>query len=303
MKTRTRNMKNLRKKKNLKRNDDFPVILEPVLVDEDEDPEQEEFEEEEEPQEEEDDMEINIEEDENEPKLTYPYKEVDPLNPLSLASKSKPKDVIEVEDTIDSEDETVPASVHKVGESLLPRSFESTVMTAHALVEKKGKAKDEYYGKLILDLGNEVHSSMEEGTAAIENLVRKLGNSEEKAECKKLKKELEEARIMPPKFAPLTQAVVCLMIKEGVDATIAAERARHTNAGNDARGSGSVRGQDVAPLVRECTFARFMKCNPTVFHGVEGAVKLRRWFEKTESVFGISECAEGKKVKFASTIL
>nr|GFB59941.1 hypothetical protein [Tanacetum cinerariifolium] len=27
--------------------------------------------------------------------------------------------------------------------------------TTHALVEKKGKAKDEYYGKLILELGNE----------------------------------------------------------------------------------------------------------------------------------------------------
>ncbi|GJS94311.1 hypothetical protein Tco_0801279 [Tanacetum coccineum] len=33
-----------------------------------------------------------------------------------------------------------------------------------------------------------------EGMAAMENLVRKLGNAEEKAECKKLKKELEEAR-------------------------------------------------------------------------------------------------------------
>ncbi|GKB76066.1 hypothetical protein Tco_0942961, partial [Tanacetum coccineum] len=46
-----------------------------------------------------------------------------------------------------------------------------------------------------------------------------------------------------------------------------------------------------------------MKCNPTVFHGTEGAVELRRWFEKTESVFGISECAKGKKVKFAATTL
>ncbi|GJW25371.1 retrovirus-related pol polyprotein from transposon TNT 1-94 [Tanacetum coccineum] len=59
----------------------------------------------------------------------------------------------------------------------------------------------------------------------------------------------------------------------------------------------SLRGQDAAPIVRECTFARFMKCNPTAFHGTEGAVELRRWFKKTESVFGISECAEGKKVK------
>ncbi|GKA05207.1 putative reverse transcriptase domain-containing protein, partial [Tanacetum coccineum] len=42
-----------------------------------------------------------------------------------------------------------------------------------------------------------------------------------------------------------------------------------------------------------------MKCNLDNFHGTEGAVKLRRWFEKTEMTFGISECAEDKKVKFA----
>ncbi|GKA11291.1 hypothetical protein Tco_0690724 [Tanacetum coccineum] len=83
---------------------------------------------------------------------------------------------------------------------------------------------------------------------------------------------------MPPKSAPLTQAAIRRMIKESVDAAIAAERARHANAGNDARGSGPVRGQDVAPAVRECTFAGFMKCNPTAFH-------------------------EGKKVKFATATL
>ncbi|GKG09463.1 hypothetical protein Tco_0338209 [Tanacetum coccineum] len=54
---------------------------------------------------------------------------------------------------------------------------------------------DKFYGKLILDLGNEVHSSVEQGTAAMEKLVEKLKNVEEKAECKKLKKELEEARL------------------------------------------------------------------------------------------------------------
>ncbi|GJV44143.1 hypothetical protein Tco_1428679 [Tanacetum coccineum] len=66
---------------------------------------------------EEDDIEVDIEEDENEPELTYPYEEVDPLNPPPPASESKPEDVIEVEDTVESEDETVPASVHEVGES------------------------------------------------------------------------------------------------------------------------------------------------------------------------------------------
>nr|GEW52700.1 reverse transcriptase domain-containing protein [Tanacetum cinerariifolium] len=36
---------------------------------------------------------------------------------------------------------------------------------------------------------------------------------------------------------------------------------------------------------------------------LEGAVELRRWFEKTKSVFGISECEEDKNVKFAAATL
>nr|GEW28909.1 hypothetical protein [Tanacetum cinerariifolium] len=125
-------------------------------------------------------MEVDVEEDENKPELIYPNEEVDPLNPPSPASESKPKDVTKAENLIEHEDETVPVSVHE---------------TTHALVEKKRKAKDKYYGKLILDLGNEVHSSMEQGTAVMEKLVEKLGNAEDKAECKKLKKELKEAKL------------------------------------------------------------------------------------------------------------
>nr|GEU37812.1 reverse transcriptase domain-containing protein [Tanacetum cinerariifolium] len=249
----------------------FLFFLKPNIEDEDEDPEKDEFEEEEDPQEEEeDDMEIDIEEDENEP------------------------------DPIEHEDETVPASVHEVGESFaapflredsnglflgLMRRYINSLFDqmasisrrlcgremAHALVEKNGKVKDKFYGKLILELGNEVRSSVDQGTAAMEKLVEKLGNAEDKVECKKLKKELAEARIMPPK--------------------------------NDASGSGRVRGRDVVHAVQECTFAGFMKCNPAVFHGVQASVELRRWFEKTKSVFEISKYAEGKKIKFVATTL
>nr|GEX74512.1 reverse transcriptase domain-containing protein [Tanacetum cinerariifolium] len=184
---------------------------------------QEEFKEEEESQEEEDDMEVDIEEDENELELTYTYEEVDPLNPPPHVSKSEPEDVTEVENTIEHKDETVPTSVHKVDESstapflqedsdrllhgLMRRDINSIFgrmaslsrrlcdhEMVHALVEKKEKAKDEYYGKLILELGNEVRSCMEQGTATMEKLVERLGNVEEKAECKKLKNKLEEAR-------------------------------------------------------------------------------------------------------------
>ncbi|GKF55670.1 hypothetical protein Tco_0166010, partial [Tanacetum coccineum] len=74
--------------------------------------------------------------------------------------------------------------------------------------------------------------------------------------------------IMPPKSAPMTQAAICRMIKESVDAAIAAKRARQANVRNDASGSGPVRGQDTAPAIHECTFDRFMKCNHAAFRGV-----------------------------------
>ncbi|GKC37901.1 reverse transcriptase domain-containing protein, partial [Tanacetum coccineum] len=101
----------------------------------------------------------------------------------------------------------------------------------------------------------------------------------------------------------MTQAAIRRMIKESFDAAIVAEQARKENVRNNASGSGLVRGRDTAPAVHECTFAGFMKCNHAAFRGVKGAVELRRWFEKTKSVFEISECAEGKKEKFAAATL
>ncbi|GJW04458.1 putative reverse transcriptase domain-containing protein [Tanacetum coccineum] len=86
------------------------------------------------------------------------------------------------------------------------------------------------------------------------------------------------ASIMPLKFAPMPLAAIRRMIKENVDAAIAAERARQATVKNDASGSRPVKGRDTAPAIRKCTFAGFMKCNPAVFR-------------------------EDKKVKFAAATL
>ncbi|GJR86426.1 putative reverse transcriptase domain-containing protein [Tanacetum coccineum] len=163
--------------------------------------------------------------------------------------------------------------------------------------------------------------------AAMEKLVENLGNTEDKVECKRLKKELKEARfsntflrmqnervegdiywtrvrarefyqemirrgfvfeerpneaINVPIEDEKSPSSEPRMIKESVDSAIVAERERQANVRNDASRFGPVRGQDTAPAVRECTFAGFMKCNPVVFRGVEGA---------------------GKKVKFTAATL
>nr|GFB00461.1 putative reverse transcriptase domain-containing protein [Tanacetum cinerariifolium] len=69
------------------------------------------------------------------------------------------------------------------------------------------------------------------------------------------------------------------------------------------RAGGPAGGPAAAPMARECSFTGFIKCGPTQFHGTEGAIGLVRWFKKMENTFGISECAEGKKVKFSTTTL
>ncbi|GJV48571.1 putative reverse transcriptase domain-containing protein [Tanacetum coccineum] len=104
---------------------------------------------------------------------------------------------------------------------------------------------------------------------------------------------------MPPR--PMNQAAVERLIAERVAAAVEAERQRQVNARR--QGNNEAGGQGGAPAARECTFSGFMKCNPTVFHGHEGAVELSRWFEKTEMVFGISECTKARKVKFAAATL
>nr|GEY61460.1 hypothetical protein [Tanacetum cinerariifolium] len=283
-------------------------------------------------------MEINIDEDENEPKLTYPYEKVDPLNPPPPASESKPDDEIEVENLIKHENETVFASIQEVGESsvipflrkdsdiLLPvlirRDIDSLFgrmasisrrlcgrKMAHALVEKKGKAKDKFYGKLILELGNEneqveidLYWTRVRAHEFYQQMIHRGFVFEERPneainvsieDEKSPSSELRESSRDP--YLHLTQAAIRRMIKDSISFAIAVEWARQVNVRNDVSGSGPVRGQDVVPAVRECTFAGFMKCNPIVFRGVEGAVELRRWFEKTERVFEISECAKGKK--------
>nr|GEY53338.1 reverse transcriptase domain-containing protein [Tanacetum cinerariifolium] len=262
--------------------DDVHVVPEPVLVDEDDDLKEEEFKE----QEEEDDMEVDIEEDENKPELTYLYEEVDPINPPPPTFESKPEDVIEIKDTIESEDETVPTSVHEVGESstapflqedsddLLPGLMRRDINslfgrmtslsrrlcgreTAHALVEKQRTTtmnerveRDLYWTRV------RAHEFYRE-------MIRKGFVFEERP---------NEAIDVPS--APLTQAAIWRMIKESVDAAIAAERARHANTGNDARGSGPVRGQDAAHAV----FCKYIErgCHLFLAHVTEKKPKEKR---------------------------
>ncbi|GJX35590.1 hypothetical protein Tco_0247147 [Tanacetum coccineum] len=172
--------------------------------------------------------------------------------------------------------------------------------TVHALVKKKGKAKDRYYGKLILDLGNEVHSSVKQVMAAMEKPVEKLSNAEDKwivgkeIEVRNLKNKTSYSKV----GNALTPGSAIRLNDQGKVSSVLSllERARTSGMlENDASDLDLVRvcDRNSAPAVRECTFAWFMKCNPTAFHGTKGAVELRRWLRKLrvflESVNGPRE--------------
>nr|GEU89588.1 copia protein [Tanacetum cinerariifolium] len=91
------------------------------------------------------------------------------------------------------------------------------------------------------------------------------------------------------------------LVQDGIAAAIRDERERIRR--EETRAEGPARDPMTVPIARECSFASFMKCGPTQFHRTEGAVELVRWFEKIENTFEISECAEVRKVKFATTNL
>nr|GFA40563.1 hypothetical protein [Tanacetum cinerariifolium] len=113
---------------------------------------------------------------------------------------------------------------------------------------------------------------------------------------------------MPPKRRSqtnrqltLTQEDVDQLVQDGIAAAIRDERKRVRRGAP--RAEGPARDPVTAPIARECSFASFMKCGPTQFYGTEGAVGLVRWFKKMENTFEISECAEVRKVKFATATL
>ncbi|GJV42576.1 hypothetical protein Tco_1421016, partial [Tanacetum coccineum] len=84
-----------------------------------------------------------------------------------------------------------------------------------------------------------------------------------------------------------------------VVATLEAQAATMENADNTNRKT----RQGETSIARKCSYKEFMSCQPFNFKGMEGAVSLICWFERTESVFSRSNCTEDCKVKFATGTL
>ncbi|GJV74413.1 putative reverse transcriptase domain-containing protein [Tanacetum coccineum] len=75
------------------------------------------------------------------------------------------------------------------------------------------------------------------------------------------------------------------------------------NGYGDGSYSSGTRIRGTVRTPHECTYKDFLNCQPLTFKGTEGVVVLSQWFEKTESVFHISNCAvENQTLKKMMTV-
>ncbi|GJR25992.1 hypothetical protein Tco_1102224 [Tanacetum coccineum] len=89
----------------------------------------------------------------------------------------------------------------------------------------------------------------------------------------------------------------------GINGYVGNENDENGNGGNEngRNGNPNENGRGDRPVVRECTYQDFMKCQPLNFKGTE--VGLIRWFEKMETVFHINNCPEKYQVKYTTCTL
>ncbi|GJT01401.1 reverse transcriptase domain-containing protein [Tanacetum coccineum] len=110
---------------------------------------------------------------------------------------------------------------------------------------------------------------------------------------------------MPPKRTSksetpaITLAAIQQLITDGISSALKAQAATMASASNPNRNTGPTG----IPVTKTGNYKEFVSCQPFYFNGTEGAVGLIRWFERTESVFSRSNCAEENKVTFATGTL
>ncbi|GJR18319.1 reverse transcriptase domain-containing protein [Tanacetum coccineum] len=110
---------------------------------------------------------------------------------------------------------------------------------------------------------------------------------------------------MPPKrmstseTPAITLAAIQQLINDGISSALKAQAASMASASNPNRNTGPTG----TPVAKMGNYKEFISCQPFYFNGTEGAVSLIRWFERTESVFSRSHCAEENKVTYATGTL
>ncbi|GKC30872.1 reverse transcriptase domain-containing protein, partial [Tanacetum coccineum] len=93
----------------------------------------------------------------------------------------------------------------------------------------------------------------------------------------------------------ITLVAIQQLINDGISSALKAQAASMASDSNPNRNTGPTG----TPVAKTGNYKELVSCQPFYFNGTEGAVDLIRWFERTESVFSRSNCAEENKVAFA----
>ncbi|GJY91162.1 reverse transcriptase domain-containing protein [Tanacetum coccineum] len=110
---------------------------------------------------------------------------------------------------------------------------------------------------------------------------------------------------MPPKRTStsktptITLVAIQQLIANGIATALEAQVVTMASASNPNRNTKPTG----IPITKMGNYKEFVRYQPFYFNGTEGAVSLIHWFERTESVFSRSNCAEENKVTFATGTL
>ncbi|GKD22108.1 reverse transcriptase domain-containing protein [Tanacetum coccineum] len=135
----------------------------------------------------------------------------------------------------------------------------------------------------------------------------RINGNELKAELKGIHTQIIKLQMkrMPPKRTStsetpaLSLATIQQLINNGIAAALEAQAATMASTSNPNR---NTRPTGIL-VAKRGNYKEFVSCQPFYFKGTEGAVDLIRWFERTESVFSHTNCAEENKVTFATGTL
>ncbi|GJT86604.1 hypothetical protein Tco_1068321 [Tanacetum coccineum] len=158
----------------------------------------------------------------------------------------------------------------------------------------------------ITELGDIINDMQIRHQANIENLQDSINELKNLLRQVVLNtKAIPLSTLMPPKRtstseAPaMTQAAIRKLVADSVTTALEEQAATMANASNPNRNTGPIG----TPALKTGNYKEFISCQPFYFNGTEGVVGLVRWFERTESIFSRSRCAEENKVTFATGTL
>nr|GEW24816.1 putative reverse transcriptase domain-containing protein [Tanacetum cinerariifolium] len=199
--------------------------------------------------------------------------------------------------------------------STLPQEFEieeSSRKTSLERHEEKIKEIRNHLDELSLDRIENIKDN-------IEGLGKAIGTNNKIAlarfriaDLEQIIKEIQarhqadkESLLMPPKktskstASAMTQDAIRQLVTDSVTTALKAQAATMENTNNLNR---NTRPRET-PVVKRGNYKEFISCQHFYFNGMEGAIGLIQWFERTESVFSHSNYVEENKVTFATGTL